>query len=269
MVKKYNIVVECQQKNVPLPSIDNDFINLFNKKLKKFMKNSKVIALGMSSLILLSGCNMSNMAKGGLIGGGAGTALGAGVGYLIGKNAKGTAIGAAVGAAVGTGAGLLIGKKMDKVKAAAQAAAANAQINTVKDANGLDMLQVVFDNGILFQTGKYNLQAAAQNELRNFANNVLKANNDLDVAIHGYASSDGDDQKNLTLSQNRANAVKSYLTGTCGVNASQIKNSQGFGETNLVLNANGTENREASRRVEVYLYASEAMIKAANAGTLQ
>lgn len=233
------------------------------------MKNSKFVALLMSALILLSGCGMSNMAKGGLIGGGAGTAVGAGVGYLIGKNAKGTAIGAAVGAAVGTGAGLLIGKKMDKAKAAAAAAAANAQVETVTDANGLEAVKVTFDNGILFQTGKANLQASAQNELKNFASKVLNVYTDCDVAIQGYASSDGSDATNLTLSQSRADNVKNYLVNSCAVNAGQIKESKGYGETNLILNADGSENREASRRVEVYLYASKAMIEAANAGTLQ
>lgn len=235
------------------------------------MKNSKVIALGMSSLILLSGCNMSNMAKGGLIGGGAGTAVGTGVGYAIGKNAKGAAIGAAVGAAVGTGAGLLIGKKMDKAKAAAAAAAANAQVSTVTDANGLEAVKVTFDNGILFQVGKSNLQSAAMTELRNFATKVLNVYTDCDVAINGYASSDGSDATNLTLSQSRANSVKTYLTNNCGVNATQIKSATGYGEdpNYLIYDANGKENQAASRRVEVYLYASEAMINAANAGTLK
>lgn len=233
------------------------------------MKNLKVTALFMSILILLSGCGASNTLKGGLIGGGSGTAVGAGVGYLIGKSAKSTAIGAAVGAAVGTTAGVLIGKKMDKAKKAAAAAAANAEVSTVTDANGLEAVKVTFDNGILFSTGKYALQSAAQSELKNFANQVLNVYTDCDVAIQGYASSDGSDATNLTLSQNRANSVKNYLTGSCGVNASQIKEATGYGETNLILNADGTENRAASRRVELYLYASEAMIKAAEAGTLQ
>ena len=232
-------------------------------------RNVKVAAVFMSGLIVLSGCGMSNTAKGGLIGGGAGAAAGAGVGYLIGKNGKGAAIGAAVGAAVGTGAGLLIGKKMDKAKKAAAAAAAAAQVESVKDANGLDAIKVTFDNGILFQTGKYNLQAAAQNELKKFAAEVLNVYTDCDVAIQGYASSDGSDQTNLTLSQNRANSVKNYLTGSCSVNANQIKEAKGYGETNLVLDANGKEDAKASRRVELYLYASKAMIEAAEAGTLQ
>lgn len=235
------------------------------------MKNSKYLALLMCALVLLTGCNMSNMAKGGIIGGTSGTAVGAGVGYLIGKNAKGTAIGAAVGAAVGTTAGLLIGKKMDKAKAAAAAAAANAEVTTVTDVNGLEAVKVTFDNGILFQVGKSNLQSAAMTELRNFATKVLNVYTDCDVAINGYASSDGSDATNLTLSQNRANSVKNYLTNNCGVTANQIKSATGYGEdpNYLIYDANGKENKSASRRVEVYLYASEAMINAANAGTLQ
>jgi outer membrane protein OmpA-like peptidoglycan-associated protein len=165
---------------------------------------------------------------------------------------------------------VLIGKKMDKAKAAA-AQVQNAEVSTVTDANGLEAVKVAFDNGILFATGKSNLQSGAMTSLREFATKVLNVYNDCDVAIYGYASSDGSEATNLTLSQNRANAVKNYLTNNCGVNAKQIQNTQGYGEdpNYLVYNADGTENRAASRRVEVYLYASQAMIDAANNGTLQ
>ena len=107
--------------------------------------------------------------------------------------------------------------------------------------------------------------------LRDFATKVLNVYTDCDVDIHGYASSDGSEETNMTLSQNRANAVRNYLINNCGVSTSQIQNTQGYGEdpNYLVYNADGTENRAASRRVEVYLYASEAMINAANDGTLQ
>ena len=205
-----------------------------------------------------------------LIGGGSGAAVGALVGGLIGKNATGALIGAGVGAAVGTGAGVLIGKKMDKAKAAAQQVS-NATVETVKDRNGLDAVKVSFDNGILFQTGKSNLQSGAQNSLAQFAQKVLNVYTDCDCSIYGFASSDGSDQLNLNLSQQRANAVSGYLKNTCGVAASQIKYVQGFGEDPqyLIYNQDGTENREASRRVEVYLYASDAMIKDAENGTLK
>ncbi len=240
-------------------------------KAKKFLLGALAMAL------VLSGCNMNNATKGGLIGsagGGAlGAAIGAGIGALAGgsSGAKlGAAIGAGVGVAGGTTAGVLIGKKMDKAKAAAEAVA-NAQVETITDKNGLEGVKVTFDNGILFKVGKSDLKADAQNSLRQFANNVLNVYTDCDVAIYGFASSDGSDATNLTLSQNRANAVRGYLTNTCGVSTSQIKSSTGLGEdpNYLVLDANGKEDRDASRRVEVYLYASEAMINAANAGTLQ
>jgi outer membrane protein OmpA-like peptidoglycan-associated protein len=159
---------------------------------------------------------------------------------------------------------------MDKAKKAAEAVA-NAEVEAVTDKNGLEAVKVTFDNGILFKVGKSDLQATAQNSLRQFATNVLNVYTDCDVAIYGFASSDGSEATNKTLSENRANAVRAYLTNACGVQASQIKGTTGYGEdpNYLIYDANGKEDQKASRRVEVYLYASEAMINAANAGTLQ
>lgn len=240
-------------------------------KAKKFLLGALAMAL------VLSGCNMNNTTKGGLLGGVGGGAVGAGLGAAIGALAGGSsgaklgaAIGAGVGVAGGTTAGILIGKKMDKAKKAAEAVA-NAEVEAVTDKNGLEAVKVTFDNGILFKVGKSDLQATAQNSLRQFATNVLNVYTDCDVAIYGFASSDGSEATNLTLSQNRANAVRAYLTNACGVQASQIKGTTGYGEdpNYLIYDANGKEDQKASRRVEVYLYASEAMINAANAGTLQ
>lgn len=241
------------------------------------MKGLKTFIGVMCASVVLSSCNMTNAAKGGMIGGASGGAVGAGIGAGIGalvngsKGAKlGAAIGAGAGVAAGATAGSLIGRKMDKAKAAA-AAIQNAQAEEFTDANGLKGVKVTFDNGILFATGKSDLQAGAKNSLSKFAVDVLKANPDIDVNVYGFASSDGSDALNLTLSQSRANSVAGYLTGNCGVPASQIKTITGFGENPdyLIYNANGTENQVASRRVEVYLYASQAMIEAANAGTLK
>ena len=111
---------------------DRNHILLTNLISISIMKGMKFSAIVLSASLILSSCNMSNMAKGGLIGGTSGGAVGALVGQLIGKG-KGAAIGAAVGATVGTGAGLLIGKKMDKAKAAAEAAKAQAEILTAAD----------------------------------------------------------------------------------------------------------------------------------------
>ncbi len=239
------------------------------------MKGMKFSCIALCAAMLLSGCGgMSNTAKGSMIGaaggGAAGTGIGAAIGALVNgkKGAKlGAAIGAGVGVAAGTTAGALIGKKMDKAKAAAAALAAT---ETYTDANGLEGVKVTFDNGILFATGKATLTTKAQSTLKKFATDVLNVYNDVDVNIYGFASSDGSDATNLTLSKNRASAVANYLK-QCGVADGQIKTTTGFGEDAgyLIYNADGTENQAASRRVELYMYASEEMIAAANAGTLK
>ena len=60
------------------------------------MKKTKIMALLLSATLVFSGCgNMNNTAKGGLIGGGGGAALGAIIGGIAGHG-KGAAIGAAL-----------------------------------------------------------------------------------------------------------------------------------------------------------------------------
>lgn len=237
------------------------------------MKGLKSIIVILCAAVTFGSCNYTQ--KGAAIGAGtgiaAGTGIGAGIGALVGgkHGAKlGAMIGAAAGGAVGTTAGALIGRKMDKAK---KAAAAIAQAETFTDANGLEGVKVTFDNGILFKVGKSDLQAGAQNTLSQFAKDVLNVYTDCDVNIYGFASSDGDEAKNQTLSEARATSVSGYLKNNCGVAAKQIRTVKGFGENPeyLVLDANGKENLAASRRVEVYLYASQEMIKAAEAGTLK
>jgi outer membrane protein OmpA-like peptidoglycan-associated protein len=232
------------------------------------MKKMKFMTLGMCLAVLVS-CGTATK-NGALIGTGAGAALGA----IIGKIAGNTAVGAAIGGAVGAGTGALIGKHMDKVKAQAQAVQ-NAQVESVTDANGLQAVKVTFDSGILFATGSSTLSATAKNSLAKFAE-VLKQNTDCDVAVQGYTDNAGwknstaeqSVQKNLNLSQQRAQAVTNYLN-SLGVSNNQIRSTTGFGEANPVADNSTAAGKAQNRRVEVYMYASQAMIQAAEAGTLQ
>ncbi len=239
------------------------------------MKKIKLGILGLCALMIVSGCGTANnTTKGGLIGAGGGALLGGVMGNIIGKNSTSTAIGAAIGMAVGTGAGVLIGKKMDKAAAAA-ASVQNAKVEQVTDANGLSAVKVSFDSGILFTTGSSTLQASAKNSLTQFAG-VLKQYSDADVAIQGYTDNQGwknstaeqSAQKNQALSLQRAQSVQSYLISQ-GVKATQVKSVEGLGEANPVADNSTAAGQQQNRRVEVYLYASEAMINAANNGTLQ
>ena len=230
----------------------------------------KFVCGALCAAFMLSGCqSMNNTAKGGLIGGGGGAALGALVGTLVsGKSdkGKGAAIGAAVGAAVGAGTGVIIGKRMDNAAAAAKQIE-SATVETVTDANNLTAVKVTFDSGVLFATNKYDLNDAAKANLAEFAN-VLKDYSDADVAIYGHTDSTGSDAINNPLSMNRANAVSNYLK-SLGVSANQIKSVEGKGSTQPVADNSTAAGRSQNRRVEVYMYASEAMINSANNGTLK
>lgn len=231
------------------------------------MRIFKINIAMLCASMLLAGCgNMNNTTKGGLIGAGGGAAIGALAGKLIGNSGKGTAIGAVIGTAVGTTAGVLIGKKMDKAKAEAEAIA-NAQVESVTDANGLQAVKITFDSGILFATNKANLNAAAKNSLREFAG-VLKNYADADIAIIGHTDNTGSDEINNPLSLERAQSVESYLR-SCGVTVGQIASVEGKGSTEPVADNSTSAGRTQNRRVEVYMYASPEMIQAANAGTLK
>lgn len=234
------------------------------------MKHTKFTAALLSLALLVSGCNMSNTAKGGLIGGSGGGALGGLIGALAGKG-KGAAIGAAVGTAVGAGAGVLIGHKMDKAKKAAEAA--NAQAEMLTDNEGLQYVKVTFDSGLLFTTSSSTLSAQAKTDLAKFAKGL---ENDMDLYIIGYTDNTGwkgstaaqSTEKNLTLSKQRAQSVSLYLQQS-GVTAAQLKDIIGRGESDPVASNATAEGRKANRRVEVYIVPSKAMIESANAGTLK
>ena len=98
----------------------------------------------------------------------------------------------------------------------------------------------------------------------------------MDVDIYGYTDNQGwknstaeqSYQKNLNLSQERAQSVSTYLM-SCGVAGDQIQKVEGLGEENPIADNSTAAGRQENRRVEVYMYASAEMIKQAEAGTLQ
>ena len=218
------------------------------------MKGMKFSVIALSAALLMSSCSMSNKAKGGLIGGGGGAALGALIGQLAGDG-KGAAIGAGVGAAIGAGAGILIGNKMDKAKEAAEQVE-NAQVEMMEDNNtGLKYVKVTFDSGILFATSDATLSTSAKSSLTQFATTVLKTNPDMDVAVVGYTDNVGwknstaeeSKNKNKTLSLQRAQSVSTYLISN-GATSSQIKYVEGLGEENPVASNATKEGQDCPTR---------------------
>lgn len=223
------------------------------------MKHLKAITAGLC-ILALSGC-ATKQGTYSLGGGGAGAVIGGIIGNIIGKDSKSTAIGAAIGAAVGSGTGAIIGHHMDKVAQETAAQVQNAKVEEVTDANGLKMVKVSFNSGILFPLNSSDLSAASKKDLSQFAN-VLKNNSDCSINVYGHTDKTGTDAINNPLSLKRAQSVVSYLQQQ-GVSNSQFKTVEGKGSTDPVAGHENTINDEANRRVEVYIYASEQMINQA------
>ncbi|MDR0798907.1 MAG: OmpA family protein [Dysgonamonadaceae bacterium] len=211
--------------------------------------------------LVFSSCGASNTVKGTGIGAGAGAAIGAGIGALM-NGGKGAAWGAGIGAVVGGSAGALIGNKMDKQKKELEAIK-DAQVESVNDGQAI---KVTFDSGILFATGKSDLNIASKTSLTQFASS-LKANPDTEVEIYGYTDSQGGDKVNIPLSQKRAESVKSFLAGQ-SVSAARIATA-GLGSANPVATEDSRGVQALNRRVEVFILPNAKMKAEAEAGTLK
>ncbi len=223
------------------------------------MNRMKIITLILIVSVISGGCaNMNKTAKGAIVGGGSGAALGAIIGGIAG-NGKGAAIGAAIGTAVGSGTGALIGRRMDK-KAAEAAKIQGAQVSNVTDANGLSAVKVTFNSAILFGFNSTVLSNGAKKSLRELAD-ILKSDPALDIAIIGHTDKTGSYEVNQRISAERAYAVENYLQ-MCNVSPSQFKKVEGVGYSEY----NDALTPEQNRNVDIFMYASEQMIKNAETG---
>ena len=73
------------------------------------------------------------------------------------------------------------------------------------------------------------------------------------ITIEGHTDSHGSDQKNMVLSQERAEAVNKYIQANMGLNASRI-NAVGYGESKPIANNETREGRAKNRRIEVIIH---------------
>ncbi|MBL7871017.1 MAG: OmpA family protein [Cyclobacteriaceae bacterium] len=106
---------------------------------------------------------------------------------------------------------------------------------------------------VFFDFGKATLQEASSEEL-NMMVTMMKQNQSMQVEIGGHTDDVGSDTFNKKLSQQRADAVKNYLTSN-GIGGRRIK-SIGYGEEKpLVSNDDESGGREINRRVEFKILA--------------
>lgn len=203
-------------------------------------------------------CNTSRALKGGAIGTGAGAGAGAVIGNQFGEN--GTVIGAIIGAAVGGTAGALIGRHMDKQAEELRNDLEGAEVTRVGEG-----IKITFDSGLLFAVNQSTLSSAAQANLDDLANTLIKYD-DTEVLIEGHTDADGSDELNQRLSEERAKSVDRYLIQK-GLKPSRMT-TVGYGESQPIADNASAEGKSKNRRVEIAIYANSRMKKAAEKGQL-
>lgn len=219
----------------------------------KVLKTFSVFIL--CGAFVLSGCGMSNTAKGTAIGVGGGAAVGAGVGKVAGN----TALGAVIGAAVGGAAGAIIGKRMDKQRQELEDILPDdTNLEVIEEEGQPPALKVTFDSGILFATNSSTVSEASKTALRNFAANLQK-NPDTDLKIVGHTDNTGQVDYNQTLSEKRAKGVYDYLMEQ-GVSSRRMI-FEGKGIHQPVASNSTVEGRAKNRRVEILILANEKMLQ--------
>lgn len=194
----------------------------------------------------------SKTKKGALLGTLAGAAAGAAIG---GHDHR--AGGALIGAATGAIAGGLIGSYLDK-QAAELDAIPGAEVERRDDS-----ILVNFQSQMLFDSGSSSLQPGAYDRLRTLArtlNNYPRSQ----IIIKGHTDGEGSDRFNQTLSEQRADRVRSFLISE-GVATSRIT-ALGFGESLPVATNSTPEGRSQNRRVELEIRPHEDVMRSGGSG---
>jgi outer membrane protein OmpA-like peptidoglycan-associated protein len=187
-----------------------------------------------------------------------GAILGGVLGNNVGKGGNG-ALGAVLGGVVGGVAGGVIGNKMDKQAREIDNALPGADV--VRVGEGIKL--VLGENAVRFDFNKSTLTAQAKANLDKLVK-VFTEYPDTNIVIYGYTDSSGADDYNLKLSQQRAEAVKSYLSKK-GVSSARFTTT-GMGEADPIESNETDAGRSKNRRVEFAITANDKMVEDAKNG---
>ncbi|MBB1313826.1 MULTISPECIES: OmpA family protein [Aliivibrio] len=215
----------------------------------------KKITIALALLIGLTGCQATqrqnattgetetnSATKGALAGILAGVAIGLATGDDAKERRKNALIGAAAGGAVGGGVGYYFDSQEQALRD--ELKSSGVQVERVGD----NELKLIMDNGVGFQSSSYQLDASIYNTLNGVAR-ILVEYPDTALQIDGHTDSSGNDTKNQTLSEQRAESVRTYLIKQ-KVAAGRV-NARGYGERYPVCDNSTSQGRACNRRVEI------------------
>jgi len=122
----------------------------------------------------------------------------------------------------------------------------NAILQTRDTARGL----IVNMSDVLFDTAKFTLRPLAREKLAKVAG-IVSGHPGLRLDVEGNTDSVGGDSYNQTLSEQRGESVRGYLTQQ-GMPAASVT-SKGFGKTQPVASNDTAKGRQENRRVEIVI----------------
>jgi len=120
----------------------------------------------------------------------------------------------------------------------------NQVLQTTESARGL----IVNMSDVLFDFNKYTLKPETREKLAKVSG-ILLAYPNLKLQVEGYTDNIGSDEYNQKLSEQRAGAVRDYLT-SAGVQQTNIS-ATGYGKTNPIADNSTNAGRAQNRRVQM------------------
>jgi len=165
---------------------------------------------------------------------------------------------------VGDDAVSVIGYIMDQ-KASDMSGIGDVSVETITDSRGYEAIKVTFDSGILFETGKYSLNEDAKAALSAFVEEMRDLP-ETNITVYGHTDNTGSAAVNERVSLQRAKSVSDYLK-RLGIEAHRIVH-EGKSFREPIADNSTAEGRRINRRVEVFVYANDSMIRQAKEGTL-
>ncbi|MES2266035.1 MAG: OmpA family protein [Bacteroidota bacterium] len=107
---------------------------------------------------------------------------------------------------------------------------------------------------ILFAAGKSSLQHAAENKLKQIAASLARRYKTAEIAVYGHTDSTGTAGANKQLGEDRANAVKGWLSTKGGIIPDKIS-IHSLGEQKPLTTNATAKGRAQNRSVEIVAYA--------------
>jgi outer membrane protein OmpA-like peptidoglycan-associated protein len=194
---------------------------------------------------LLAGC-ATQQGTNTAVGTGVGAAAGAGIGAIFGGGT-----GAAWGAAAGGAVGGIVGYNWTAIHNKLDGASKGTGTKVTEQPDG--SLKVNIPSSVSFDTDSYAIKPSFAPVLDTVAQ-TLQEHPELVAQVIGHTDSTGSPQYNLTLSQNRAQSVVTFLDQR-GV-VPQRLSAQGVGASQPIADNNTDAGRAENRRVEIYLRAT-------------